>query len=65
MSFPNLNDFLNLKIFVIQEDGVDNDDPPPGVRPCGVLSTGAILLADTIPGLLITFISPFLPFWAK
>lgn len=34
-------------------------------RPCNILSTGAILLADIIPGLCIKFLSPFLPFWHR
>lgn len=44
-----------------EEDGHHAD----GVRPCNVLSTGAILLADVVPGLVIKSLSPFLPFWAK
>ncbi|KAG5683414.1 hypothetical protein PVAND_012697 [Polypedilum vanderplanki] len=32
-------------------------------RPCNLVSTGAVLLADVIPGLCIKFLSPFLPFW--
>ncbi|KAL7030252.1 hypothetical protein ACKWTF_006589 [Chironomus riparius] len=34
-------------------------------RPCNIVSTGAILLADIIPGLIIKFLSPFLPFWHR
>ncbi|CRL01715.1 CLUMA_CG014931, isoform A [Clunio marinus] len=45
-------------------EGHGNEPLAPGVRPCNVLSTGAILLADIIPGLIIKTLSPFLPFWA-
>lgn len=34
-----------------------------GPRQCNYLSTGAILLADILPSLVIKFLSPFLPLW--
>ncbi|XP_034237783.1 battenin-like isoform X3 [Thrips palmi] len=37
--------------------------PMPGPRQCNYLSTGAILLADILPSLVIKFLSPFLPLW--
>lgn len=42
----------------------DGNGEHHGERPCNLLSTGAILLADVIPGLFIKTLSPFLPFWA-
>lgn len=37
----------------------------PGPRQCNYLSTGAILLADILPSLIVKFLSPFLPLWIK
>lgn len=34
-------------------------------RKCHLISTGAILLADVIPSLMVKIIIPFLPFWVK
>lgn len=34
---------------------------PLGHRECNEISTGAILLADILPGLFIKLLSPFLP----
>lgn len=45
--------------------GANENSRSPGERPCNLLSTGAILLADVIPSLCIKSISPFLPFFAK
>ncbi|CAO1415609.1 unnamed protein product [Diamesa hyperborea] len=45
--------------------GANENSRSPGERPCNLLSTGAILLADVIPSLCIKSISPFLPFFAN
>ncbi|XP_055904116.1 battenin-like [Eupeodes corollae] len=34
-------------------------------RQCHIVSTGAILLADVVPGLVVKVIVPFLPFWVN
>ncbi|XP_055855813.1 battenin-like [Episyrphus balteatus] len=34
-------------------------------RQCHIVSTGAILLADVVPGLAVKVIVPFLPFWVN
>nr|XP_024219713.1 battenin [Halyomorpha halys] len=39
----------------------DDDKPANNVRQCNTLSTGAILLADIIPSLVIKLIAPFFP----
>lgn len=37
--------------------------PVPGPRHCNLLSTGAILLADILPSLVVKSLSPFMPLW--
>lgn len=47
-----------------QEDG--HTAPPPvnnGTRECNYISTGAILLADIVPSVIIKLVSPFFPLW--
>lgn len=39
--------------------GVDND------RKCNIVSTGAILLADVLPSLMVKVVAPYIPFWVK
>lgn len=34
-------------------------------RGCVALSAGVLLLADTIPGLIVSLTAPFLPFYIK
>lgn len=34
-------------------------------RDCIVMSTGVLLLADTIPSLIVKFVAPFLPMYIK
>ena len=36
-----------------------------GIRSCNTLSTGAILLADILPSLVVKVITPFLPFYIQ
>lgn len=43
------------------DEGNGIDDP--NARICNTISTGAILLADILPGLVIKLIAPFLPLW--
>lgn len=38
---------------------LSNDDEK---RDCNEMSTGAVLLADILPALVIKYIAPFLPF---
>lgn len=47
------------------EAGSDLVDPRAEVleRECNIVSTGAILLADVIPGFVVKLVMPFLPFW--
>jgi battenin len=49
---------------IIKELSGEKPVTQPGDRPCNLVSTGSILLADVIPGLFIKFLAPFLPFWA-
>lgn len=44
---------------------VDEEQPLDGVRVCNYMSTGAILLADILPALLVKFSGPFLPFYVQ
>lgn len=48
-----------------EEDTHRVADPKAEVleRQCNIVSTGAILLADVIPGFVVKLVMPFLPFW--
>lgn len=43
--------------------GLAEATPMPGPRQCNYLSTGAVLLADILPSLVVKSLSPFLPLW--
>ncbi|CAO1390994.1 unnamed protein product [Diamesa serratosioi] len=58
------NDF-NFLLLNVEFSGAEEDEISPGERPCNILSTGAILLADVIPALIVSCISPFVPFYAN
>lgn len=72
----NLNNFILLrnpyiafiiledKLFILQTSSF-NSTLDGHARECNKLSTGVILLADIIPGLLIKAFSPFFPLYAK
>ncbi|KAL5285946.1 CLN3 family protein [Megaselia abdita] len=50
-----------IKQFEKEDDGtgVHND------RQCNIVSTGAILLADIIPSLMVKIVAPYIPFWVN
>lgn len=56
---------ITINMFQVEKVDGEVHAHGAGERPCNLLSTGAILLADVIPGLVIKSLSPFLPFWAK
>ncbi|KAK3927053.1 Battenin, partial [Frankliniella fusca] len=43
--------------------GLEEAKQIPGPRQCNYLSTGAILLADILPSLIVKALSPFMPLW--
>lgn len=45
----------------LQEEHKDDSEWPQTQRICQIMSTGAILLADIIPALVIKMLSPFIP----
>ncbi|XP_055855569.1 battenin-like [Episyrphus balteatus] len=47
------------------DETTEVSDPKAEVleRQCNIVSTGAILLADVIPGFVVKLVMPFLPFW--
>lgn len=44
---------------------IKSDDVGDSVRDCNYVSTGAILLADILPSLIIKLLAPFLPFFIQ
>nr|XP_023013828.1 battenin [Leptinotarsa decemlineata] len=48
---------------IIEEQTGNSTEKKTGARDCTYLSTGAILLADILPGLTIKILAPFLPFF--
>ncbi|CAO1390978.1 unnamed protein product [Diamesa serratosioi] len=59
-----VRNYINL-LLLNEFSSVEENSRSPGERPCNLISTGAILLADVIPSLCIKSISPFLPFYAN
>lgn len=49
-----------IKQFETEDDGSVHND-----RQCNIVSTGAILLADVIPSLMVKIVAPYIPFWVK
>ncbi|XP_025832347.1 battenin-like [Agrilus planipennis] len=54
------NDILSEESEEPSNNSTDNPE-----RECNYMSTGAILLADILPSLLIKITAPFLPFFVK
>lgn len=50
---------------VLQPSPGPTPSPDPNRRECNALSTGAILLADVIPSLIIKIVAPFFPLWIQ
>lgn len=56
--------FISLFFFYFKDQFID----PLALasdRDCIVMSTGVLLLADTIPSLIVKFVAPFLPMYIK
>lgn len=58
-------DFIMKYVVYSQSTETPDHERPEEERICQIMSTGAILLADIIPSLIIKSLSSFLPFYIK
>lgn len=58
------NELIFLSVS-FKDDGFTDPLAIALARDCIIMSTGVLLLADTVPSLIVNMMAPFLPFYIK